>query len=45
MIPAKLRQEMNQNYHIYQQCKKVWAQKPFGAPKTELKPEIGNVGA
>ena len=42
---AKLRQEMDQNYHIYQHCKKVWAQKPFDAPKAEQKPTVENVEA
>lgn len=29
ILKAKLREELDQGYHIYQQCKKVWAQKPL----------------
>lgn len=41
---AKLRQELDQNWHLYQQVKRVWAQKPIDEPKKAAKePTVENV--
>ena len=39
---AKLRNEIDQGYHIYNDNKRVWAQKPFDSkPKAETQqPEV-----
>lgn len=31
---AKMREELDKNYHIYQTNRRVWAQKPYDAPKS-----------
>ena len=36
---AKMRKEMDQNYHIYQWCRRVWAQKPFDEPSKVKQPD------
>ncbi len=37
---AKLRRELNKNWHIYQKGFRVWAQKPFDEPKVESLVEV-----
>lgn len=37
---AKMRQEVDRNWHIYQHAKRVWAQKPYDTEKTETKVEL-----
>ncbi len=36
---AKLRKDMDSNWHIYQKGKRIWAQKPYNNNK--VKPEAG----
>ena len=40
---AFLRRELDQNWHVYQRSKRVWAQKPYDKPKEEKKVEVENV--
>lgn len=42
---AKLRQELDQNWHIYQTCKRVWAMKPFDAPQAVPEPTVETVAS
>lgn len=32
---SKMRQELDKNYHIYQMNRRVWAQKPWDALRSE----------
>ena len=40
---AKLRKELDQNYHIFNWHNRVWAQKPFDAPKEVQQPLLETV--
>lgn len=32
---AKMRQEVDQNWHVYQHAKRVWAQRPYDTKNVE----------
>ena len=44
MYVAKIRQELDAGYHLWQTNTRIWAQKPYDALKGELKqPLVKNV--